>query len=261
MTATASNLSPPPGVHAFVISMLRSADRRLAMQQKLQRSGLQFEFFDAVEGAKIDRTQFPAGRALSNAELGCYLSHVGVWRRVAESQFDGVLVLEDDVSVIDDIEALCGELGRLPVQPDVVRVSSLKPPRGPKIFGLSAGRNLLLARINPSGSQGYWLTRAGARRLLDCWATPTRPFDKALDRYWQHGLKVLLLDRPAVWETPGFASTIAQRSSKPQAYLPRKLENARRAWAVRRIRLKLERELRAAAVIAEPAAAPATAPT
>lgn len=256
MTTTASHSSSPPGVQAFVISMPRSTDRRSAMQRKLQHSGLQFEFFDAVEGAKIDRAQYPAGRALTNAELGCYLSHVGVWRLVAESPFEGALVLEDDVSVVDDIEALCRELGRLPVQPDMVRVSSLKPPRGPKIFCLDAGRNLLLARINPSGSQGYWLTRAGARRLLDCWATPTRPFDKALDRYWQHGLKVLLLDPPAVWETPGFASTIVQRSSKPQAYLPRKFENARRAWAVRRIRLKLERELQAAAVTA---AAPATA--
>lgn len=250
MTATASHSSAPPGVRAFVISMPRSTDRRSAMQQKLQRSGLQFEFFDALEGAKIDRAQYPAGRALTNAELGCYLSHVGVWRRIAELPLDGALVLEDDVSVVDDIEALCRELARLPVQPDMVRVSSLKPPRGPKIFGLSAGRNLLLARINPSGLQGYWLTPAGARRLLACWETPTRPIDKVVDRYWQHGLKVLLLDQPAVWETPGFASTIVHRSSKPQAYLPRKFENARRAWAVRQIRLQLQRELQAAAATA-----------
>lgn len=218
-------------VKAFVINLQRSGQRRSAMAAKLADSGLQVEFVSAVEGASLDRAAYPMAAGLSDGEVGCYLSHVSAWHRVARSSLDSALVLEDDVSLSGDIAGLCRELCLLPFEIDLVRLSSLKPMEGRDVWRLGP-RRLLVPTGHPSGAQGYWLTRSGAQRLLACMSAPSQELDKALDRYWRHGLEVLLMDPPAVWEEGSDVSTIGQRASRPRpGKWPRRHERWRRRMA------------------------------
>lgn len=72
----------------FVISLKHSEDRRAYITKELARFGLEFEFFDAVDGASLDSDTIKKvcsyditkwRRPLSNGEIGCALSHISVW--------------------------------------------------------------------------------------------------------------------------------------------------------------------------------------
>ena len=77
-------MTPP----IFVISLAREAERRARMAQEL--AGFDFEFFDAVDGRTLDAAQYAhrldaewfrimRGRELAPGEIGCFLSHYGLW--------------------------------------------------------------------------------------------------------------------------------------------------------------------------------------
>jgi len=83
----------------FVISLQTSLDRRSRVTDMLKAIGLEFEFFDAVDGRSLDHKSYVAPDApweLLPGEVGCYLSHLGVWRKVVNERVEVSLVLEDD---------------------------------------------------------------------------------------------------------------------------------------------------------------------
>lgn len=221
----------------LVISLERSAERRRAMAGRLSATGLDFAFFDAVDGRSIDRSQYPSARRLRDGELGCYLSHVATWRHLAQSTLDSMLVLEDDVEFDPRLLETCTALSRLPMTPHLVRLSSLKVAEGRPLMKLSGDLNLLVPDCHPSGTQGYWVTRSGALRMLDVWSTPRRPIDKQMDRYWSAGVTALLVDPPVVRQIADHTSEIGGRiqgEHRPPGWW-RKVERWRRRRVVERI--------------------------
>lgn len=73
------------------------------------------EFVDAVDGLALNATAAPPG--LKRGELACFLSHVGMWRRLVRSGRQLALVLEDDADV------------RLPQQwADIMGAMAAAPP-------------------------------------------------------------------------------------------------------------------------------------
>ncbi|WKB54325.1 glycosyltransferase family 25 protein [Eleftheria terrae] len=202
-------VSPLP---IFIISLRRSTERRRAMQDRLHAAGLEGEFFDAVDGRVLDRAASPelaGAAALSNGEVACYLSHLGVWQRVAERGLSHALVLEDDVLLEPDLLPVLQALCARPLPYDLVRLSSLHKQVGKVVAELPAARKLVLPLKNPSGTQGYLLSHDGARRLLAAYARPERAIDSAVDNYWRHGLAVVMVAPPVVAEDRQLDSGIA----------------------------------------------------
>lgn len=90
-----------------VISLINSTHRRASIDRQLRKLNLPYLFYDAVSGVSLDPTrlsdlvdmdqvsQYP-GWLTPNA-IGCALSHLGVYRRIAESTSNWHLVLEDDM--------------------------------------------------------------------------------------------------------------------------------------------------------------------
>jgi glycosyl transferase family 25 len=98
--------------------------------------------------------------------------------------------------------------------------------------------------MHPSGSQGYWLSRTGAAKLLAEMAAPSKELDKALDRCWQLGMQVFLLDPPAVYEEPSSVSMISKRSKRKRpGWMARRLEGWRRRIANNRQKNHVRRQL------------------
>ena len=230
-------------MHIYVINLARSPDRRIAMAAKLRGSKASIEFFDAIDGSAVDRNLFLMANGLSDGEVGCYLSHVGVWKMLVESKFDSALILEDDVDCQDDLHDLCEGFSSLPFDVHLIRLSSLKKAKGTEIWSRDA-RRLLIADMHPSGSQGYWLSRKGAIALLARMSMPSRELDKALDRSWRFGLRALLIDPPAVCEQAGAISLIPKRSSRKKPnWISRRLESLHRMVANNRQAKRLQVEI------------------
>lgn len=106
--ASYSSLSKAQPIPIFVISLARSIDRRQAISKRLQALGLDFEFFEAVDGANfpseyeamVDRS-FTKMRAvhyrdLCPTEIACALSHALLYKKIIDLELPAAIILEDD---------------------------------------------------------------------------------------------------------------------------------------------------------------------
>ena len=93
----------------FVISLESAAQRRSLMCAQLDRLGVEYVLFPAINGrvldpdlseAWIDDAQSTAvyGKPLTPGEKGCALSHILLWEQVAQGEVNA-LILEDDVTL------------------------------------------------------------------------------------------------------------------------------------------------------------------
>jgi glycosyl transferase family 25 len=121
-------------MRTLVINLERDAVRLAAMKAEFARHDVPFERFAAVDGlvmpAALRGYFFGAdGRpapTLTKGEIGCYASHLSLWRRIASGQYSDVtLICEDDIRLPDNFQAvLDAALGAAPPDWDVIRLSA-----------------------------------------------------------------------------------------------------------------------------------------
>jgi glycosyl transferase family 25 len=100
-------------MYAYVINLGRSPDRRAHMVSELKKAGLDYEFVPACDGRDLDlndrsvitpellaKSPFPANHGATS------LSHIRCYERMIAQGRDTALVLEDDVLLSADINAL-----------------------------------------------------------------------------------------------------------------------------------------------------------
>ena len=216
----------------FVISLKDAAERRASVVDQFEQAGLEFEFFDAVEGDGCVSEYFDGiNRRLYRlntlrdplpGEIGCYASHLALWQIcVATSQ--PVVILEDDLwlavefsEVIQGIEALTNSYGFIRLESFKRRRKPLKKlrPAAHEILRYG-GRKLVYVSDVPLCTLAYAISPAAASSLLKASATLTSPVDKFLQRTWVHMTPVYALD-PAVVTLSSYAgsSTIGARPRK-----------------------------------------------
>src|SRR5882757_7552166 len=86
----------------YVINLPTSLERREAMRTRLEDTGLEFEFVDAVRGSELTETELRRfvhydTMTLGKSEYGCLLSHVKCWEKFLASNREAAIVCEDDV--------------------------------------------------------------------------------------------------------------------------------------------------------------------
>jgi len=103
-------------IPVFVIS-LKNSPRRLYIQEHLKNLNISFEFFDAslgLEHLEKFQTNYKTifSEKLSNGQVGCICSHLGVYQKIIDLNLPQALILEDDI-VIKDAEKLRNQLSWL----------------------------------------------------------------------------------------------------------------------------------------------------
>lgn len=93
----------------YVISLAREPQKRAAFVERIRRTGLDIEVFDAVDGRSLDYDQCVQdglvaadATGFTRGRLGCASSHRALWRE-AERSGRNLLILEDDVYCRHDI--------------------------------------------------------------------------------------------------------------------------------------------------------------
>ena len=113
---------PPP---IWVINLARSTERRAYITAHLEALGLPFEIAPAVDGRELtpeelaevyDPVQAIAaiGREMSPSEIGCALSHLRLYQRMATENIDTALIIEDDASIHADLPGLLARRAGFP---------------------------------------------------------------------------------------------------------------------------------------------------
>ena len=180
-----------------VVNLARSEDRRARMDKLLAAKGLEFRYFDAIDGragehplfAKHDRrlAEIRYGFQLAPGELGCFASHYLLWEICAREQRP-LLIMEDDIELADGFgDSL--ELASRKIQDyGLLRLSSHKKRDFVVREETGSGHKIIQFVQNPSGTSCYAIAPWAAERFLEHARVWFEPVDCLLDRYWDHGV-------------------------------------------------------------------------
>lgn len=186
----------------FVVSLSTALRRREDFSQSVPSlQWIDWRFFDAHtslgSGLSYDesRSTRVSLRPLQAGELGCYSSHVAIWQHMVESGCEEALVLEDDV--VADWKFL-DHIAQRNLAGHGIHYLRLfcKIPfrwRNVKTPFLDTYHHLVRIVGPALGTQGYYLSLAGAQRLLPHAKNADRPIDAFLDSVHVHGLPNLAI--------------------------------------------------------------------
>lgn len=178
-------IARPSQTPVVVISLKRSEDRRQKITKRLQDLGLEFQFFDAIDGEDfplelepmIDRSHKQAklilALPLSDGEVACALSHALVYKRIIDEGWDDCFILEDDAILSHEFTYLVrqGVLSKdRRIELATLCYGNHRAWYGASIdlgVGLTANR----LATTPFSTVGYYLTKSTAIKLYG-WAVP-----------------------------------------------------------------------------------------
>lgn len=188
--------------------LINLADNRARLDRsaaEFSRLGLEWHRIEAIDGRKLPKEEivrvYDAERnarrgkhPLVPAEIGCYLSHIAVWDRIAQGKAPGGFVFEDDFSADDSLPEALVRLSDNPEDWDMVKLFSFDPsPRLVRSRDLGAGFRLGIPYRVPTCLIGYGLTRRAAARLRDRALPFFRPVDEDQKFFWETGLRVAVV--------------------------------------------------------------------
>lgn len=118
----------------LVISLEDCEDRQIDVSKKLDRAGISFNFWPAVDGrngrtfskdvydsdAAPSNRFMPTSRQLRGGEVGCALSHLTLYRHMIDSGMSACLVLEDDIDVMPISQETAGLVDNPPPDFDLL---------------------------------------------------------------------------------------------------------------------------------------------
>ncbi|WP_374446884.1 glycosyltransferase family 25 protein [Providencia sp.] len=103
----------------FIINLKESSERRMKMQAQLDETKLKYEFINAVNGKDLSETELKEivydypNCMLSKGEIGCALSHLLIYKKMANENIEQALILEDDATLPHNIEAVISKTQRI----------------------------------------------------------------------------------------------------------------------------------------------------
>ena len=219
----------------FVISLARAKERREKMRARLDSLGAAYEIVDAVDGAALTPADYESrlrqdimrrkwSRELLPAEIGCYLSHYNLWRRIAAEEIPRALVLEDDADLTGDFAAVVADVLTLNCNWDVVHLAAHRPELVDVAFRGHAGRDYIFGRYKRRLllAHAYLISLAGARKLLDICREISEPIDIAWGRWWRTGLMFFCV-APELARQAETVSTITDYASLPKGKLKERI--------------------------------------
>ena len=213
-------------MHAYVINLARSPDRRAHITAELKKTGVDYEIITAVDGRDLDLsdnaivdpslptlTQFLPGTA------GAALSHLRVYSKIIADGLDEALVLEDDVTLPADLGSLADAIADQLTGAEVALLSI--DSRDPCKMSREGAIHLPSARLlalpidvyRPRSGGAYIITREACERMIK-FVLPVRvnPDD------WWYFYREGVLDRvrcvvpQAVLKSPKLTSTMGSYS-------------------------------------------------
>jgi glycosyl transferase family 25 len=233
-----------------VISLPDAFDRRALFTARAAGTSLSWRWFDGRRelGPELEHDPDEAivskGRPIYPGELGCYASHYAAWVAFLETDADQLLVLEDDTIVDWGFLAKLVTVDLAAAGVTYLRLYAKRPCAFRTVLqnAIERQRSVIEFLDRPLGTQGYVLTRAGARRLVTHCRRVRRPIDDELDRAWDHGIPTLcVFPFPVIEEST--ASSIDSARWEPYVMPARlRLRRYRRRLADRA--LKARRSLR-----------------
>ena len=176
---------------AFVINLKDSVERRETAARQLSEKGIEHEFFEAWNGEKAlkeklfhwNKRRFlvSTGCPSAQGEIGCYASHMMLWKKCVELQ-QPILILEDDFQLSDNINTALALADELIETYGYIRFNG--ESRHTVDILSKDGYHLKRYKKAPLLALAYALSPAAAQKLLDNFDEYMEPLDYYLKRFW-----------------------------------------------------------------------------
>lgn len=218
-------------MRVFVISLAKSGARRARMRKLLSQAGMNAEFVDAQDGRELtdehrarydDKgAQLYYGTRMSDAEIGCFISHYRIYERISREDLDFALILEDDVDIDGDLSDVCRQIVHALKRFDIVRLHAVRSdvlhPNAKTVGKVVAqlNNNVSVYRVHRHilGACGYLVSNEGARKMIEAGERIFLPIDHLMDRFWENGVDPLLVRPSPVRQPDNIPSDIGARGS------------------------------------------------
>lgn len=213
-------------IHAYIINLDRATDRMAHMRSEIERVGIPYTRIEAVYGPELpepiqefDEKRFNilTGKHKNPREIGCFLSHIKVFQAFLASNEPYALVLEDDVKLPDGFSQLLNQAIEHQAHWDLLRLSSSRQGEFIKIAQLDATHQLAYNLKVLKNTGAYLITRKGAEACLNKMLPMRLPYDVALDRDWDIGIKTACID-PMPVELEDFPTQIIHKAKRIRRY-------------------------------------------
>ena len=197
-------------------------------------SELPFQEQQRLYSPSLNARQF--FRPLVDGEKGCYASHLRACEYLLASDWPAIVVLEDDVALAPGFsDAIIALLNHVREGWDLIKLYS-RPDERPRARQVLTGNwHWMVYRRVPSMSNGYVLSRSGARKLLERRIPFCRPVDVDVRYWWECDLRVFGILPTIVTMAPSSEDSSIWAAGRPQ-----------RTWGerLRRWRLQADYSLR-----------------
>lgn len=234
----------------YVINMAANMTRMARVTADLGRQGIPFTRFEAVDGRALSsetlaRVYDPALNArrarhpLIGPEIGCYLSHVALWQRIAAGDAPGGVILEDDFSAGDDLAAVLAALADDTGAWDIAKLFAARPDRATVARRpLVAGREIVVPYKVPNTTLGYAIRQETAARLAARAFPVSRPIDEDHKHFWELDLRVAMVVPPPLAFGDQSAETGTISGARRRARNLGRVAAVSQAWRSARYRLR-----------------------
>jgi GR25 family glycosyltransferase involved in LPS biosynthesis len=216
---------------AFIIHLQRAAQRRPQVERLRAALPCASEIFGATDGALLTWREIDQvyGRglqkpyypfALSRGEIGVFLSHRALWRRILAEDLDYALIFEDDAAIEPEQFAKTFALARetRPLWTYALAPSEKTPVRG-KILAQGEGVALIRPGNPPLRAIAQFVSAQAARRLLEASERFDRPVDTFLQMSWVTGVELLALKPSGVRDaSSAIGGSTIQAKKKPLSH-------------------------------------------
>lgn len=191
-------------MNIVVISDKNNEARRQNATQEFKKHNVEFQFFDAVMANRMPKEELDTKALkdtfLSPSEIGCALSHCGVYNEFLESDEKSIMICEDDIYFTDDFnyDSLL-QIKEFLEETDEPRLVVLQKSIYHHKLIRSVGNNInLYSARNLFLAHGYMLNRAAARNIKEIQNPVKFEIDAFKFYYWLNACKLYCLDKDLI---------------------------------------------------------------
>jgi GR25 family glycosyltransferase involved in LPS biosynthesis len=153
-------------VTIYVISLLGDKNSHVRLNRFKERYPGPYQLFNGTDGRKMDQTEWinkgvlSPGHPLNGGQVGCILSHMGLWMELAAQGTRYAVVLEDDAVLGRDFRVILTTLlGQVPVDFDILFLGHCFEVKGRHVTGN------IHESVYPRCTHGYVVSHSGLRKL------------------------------------------------------------------------------------------------
>ncbi|THD52615.1 glycosyltransferase family 25 protein [Enterobacteriaceae bacterium ML5] len=157
----------------FVINLARSTERRASIEHQLKQFNLDYEIFEAVDGAQLSYAEImrdtkPLNYAISCGEIGCALSHIGIYKKIVAQNIPEALILEDDALITSQTADTLTWLSSLNIsKPTVTLLTETTHYISKKLHVTNDDSHSVCSVLEAACSHGYVVNYEAAKQLID----------------------------------------------------------------------------------------------